>query len=293
VSVLEREPFDRGTFPSEIVTCQVDGREKLRLFCKYAADSAHPSHGHRGGVAYEAAIYRHVLEPLSLTAARSYGASGDEAPEAGWLLLEYLDDAVRLDKSEEPDALFLAARWIGKFHAASEANPAHAARSFLKTYDAEYYSGWVRRTLRFAHGMHEDMHWLAPLCKNAEMFLTDTLITTQTLIHGEYYPKNILVRGRQIYPVDWESAAIAMGEIDLATLTEGWDFETAQKCGREYRRARWPRGGPPGFERTLSAARLYLFFRWLGDRPEWTTSSDAQEWFDELRSAGERLGLLP
>src|SRR6266446_1571831 len=62
------------------------------------------------------------------------------------------------------------------------------------------------------------------------------------------------------------------GEIDVATLTEGkhWRGQIAHQCEREYQRARWPKCTPANFSRTLEAAKIYLHFRWLGERPEWT-----------------------
>ena len=44
-----------------------------------------------------------------------------------------------------------------------------------------------------------------------------------------------------------------------------------RRCEREYQRSRWPEGAPREFGRTLDSAQLYLYFRWLGERPEWTT----------------------
>jgi hypothetical protein len=62
-----------------------------------------------------------------------------------------------------------------------------------------------------------------------------------------------------IYPVDWESAAVAAGEIDLAALTEGWPPGFVEQCELEYQRARWPEGPPTGFERRLAAAPVPAF----------------------------------
>jgi thiamine kinase-like enzyme len=102
----------------------------------------------------------------------------------------------------------------------------------------------------------------------------------------------VLVRGGQVYPVDWESAAIAAGEIDLASLTEKWPADIVRQLERDYQQARWPAGAPASFAQTLAAARLYLHLRWLGDRPSWT-SGERESWrFDHLRSAGEQLGLI-
>jgi hypothetical protein len=60
----------------------------------------------------------------------------------------------------------------------------------------------------------------------------------------------------------------ALGEIDLAFLTDSWPEEIVRQCEREHQRVRRPTGSPTNFERRLGAAQLYMLFRWLGDRPE-------------------------
>jgi thiamine kinase-like enzyme len=103
---------------------------------------------------------------------------------------------------------------------------------------------------------------------------------------------NILYRRGTVYPVDWESAAIGAGEIDLATLTEGWPEKVVEQCEMRYQQVRWPEGPHADFRQTLNAARLYLPFRWLGDRPEWTDHESAQRSIQRLRSLGEQLGII-
>ncbi|OLB86015.1 MAG: hypothetical protein AUI12_10110 [Acidobacteria bacterium 13_2_20CM_2_57_6] len=120
------------------------------------------------------------------------------------------------------------------------------------------------------------------------------LTGTQTVIHGEFYAKTILVQNQRVFIVDWESAAIAAGEIDLAALTEGkhWPANVVRKCERAYVRARWPEGAPPSFRRTLDAARIYLHFRWLGERPDWTVREKNLPRYEYLHASAKRLGLV-
>jgi thiamine kinase-like enzyme len=120
------------------------------------------------------------------------------------------------------------------------------------------------------------------------------LAARPSVIHGEFYAKTVLLRGESLFLVDWESAAVGAGEIDLAALTEGnhWHERIVQQCERDYARARWPHGPPAGFGRTLDAARIYLHFRWLGERPDWTVREKTLWRYDHLRAAAERLGLI-
>ena len=118
------------------------------------------------------------------------------------------------------------------------------------------------------------------------------LLEADTIIHGEYYPKNILVHEGKIYPVDWESAAVAIGEIDFASLTEKWPQAIVQMCRDEYVRARWGQAAAPDFELKLMAAQLYLHFRWLGNLAEWTAEPKVRWRFEQMLELGELLGLL-
>jgi thiamine kinase-like enzyme len=107
------------------------------------------------------------------------------------------------------------------------------------------------------------------------------------VIHGEYYPRNILGRGGRVHPVDWESAAIGAAEIDIAALTEHWPRDVTATCLAAYLDARWPRGAPEGFAERLALARMYLHFRWLGEQP-----ARAPWRWSNLRALARRMGLL-
>ena len=293
VTIFERSAaIYATTYPSEIVTCRVGNRNELRLYCKYMAGINDDSHGHRGGVPYEAEIYRRVLQPLSFSVPKFYGAYVDPATADTWLVLEYMDQSLRVTKGPQPESILLSARWIGGFHVANETRIPTTTLSFLKRYDSDYYLGWVRRTSLFASSLQQCFPWLATLSARFQECIDILFSSPQTLIHGEFYPHNVLLGGGVVYPIDWESAAIGPGEIDLATLTEDWGPETVRQCELEYQRARW--GGPTSadFGRRLAAARLYVCFRWLGDQPEWTLGNGNRVYFERMRSLGEELGLI-
>jgi hypothetical protein len=84
------------TFPSEIVTCRFNDERELRLFYKYGAGPSHNVHSHRGGIAYEAAIYHRLLQPLQVSVPTFYGAytditTGKKLLTAGHLAEERFD----------------------------------------------------------------------------------------------------------------------------------------------------------------------------------------------------------
>lgn len=294
VAVLNREPVRYpGWTPMEVITCRFADGSVRRLLCKYGGPARAMAYGHRGGVPYEAAVYQHVLGALELPSAAFYGTCEDASRGAAWLFLEYLEGSIRLRDAEGVAALGLAAAWIGRFHAAAQQQLASAGwRALLLNYDEAYYRGWLARTATFAEPLQWRFPWLARLSQRYERFMAPLLEAPATVIHGEYYLKNVLVRDGRVYPIDWESAAIGAGEIDLASITEHWPPEVARQCQVEYAHARWPEGPPPEFERTLAAARLYLHFRWLGDRAELTNRAKNYWRFEEIQQLAEQLGLI-
>jgi hypothetical protein len=289
VAVVDRSSnVYSSTAPSEIVTCRVgDGRE-LKLLCKYSLGPHGNSFGHRGGGPYEAMIYRHILEPLEASAPILHGVRVDPTTQSTWLVLEYVDG---FSRGMSRESMFLAAVWAAAFHRAAEALRPYPTG--LSVYDRSYYHGWGARTEEFAAAAGKRRPWLATVCDRFAEQGPDLLEARPTVIHGEYYPHNVLSRHhREIHPVDWESAAFAAGEIDLASLTEGWPPAYASRCESLYQRVRWPGGAPHDFRRALAAARVYLALRWLGESAAQTRSRLSRPYFEQLHRQGQELGWL-
>jgi hypothetical protein len=293
VAVLERTPSVwSASFPAEIVSCRTSDGQELRLLCKYSARRDHDPHGHRGGLARELEVYRSVLAHDPSPTAHFYGAHEAEHGGEIWLFLQYLDDGTHIEKSGDPQALPQAASWIGGFHARHEAGNGSAVAG-LGSYDEDYYLGWARRTARFAEPLSADFPWLADVCRGFREVVAVLLETPATVIHAEYHVTNVLFRRGTVYPVDWESAAIGPGEVDLAALTERWpEVEVVEACEAAYSLARWGGRPPQMFRAALIAARMYLCFRWLGDRPERTTHERLRWRFDELKRLAELSSLI-
>lgn len=289
---FRREPsFYTTSFPCEIVRCWFDHGRKLTLFCKYGTKDEGDFYGQRGGVPYEAKVYRKLLQSCTGSTPTFYGAYADRQTGSTWLVLEYLTRSTEVGKAS-PEAMSAAARWIGRFHAGPAARATGSSTRFLTVYDAAYYQGWARRTVQFAGPLHHQFPWLRTLCGRWDEAAAVLATWPRTIIHGEYYPHNILLQRGLVRPVDWETAAIAAGEIDLATLTEGWGRAISSRCELAYQQARWPDGPPADFPRVLDLARVYVQLRWLGDQPDWTTEKGSMERFAILRGVGKRLGLI-
>jgi thiamine kinase-like enzyme len=214
--------------------------------------------------------------------------------------LEYINHSIRVSdvtykrSSRQPDAMIEAARWLGEFHATQQTRIAERSLSFLNRYDSPYYNAWARRTYQFARPLWKRFHWLSKIKASADHWFAPLLESPPTIIHGEFYAKNLLLQRENVFTIDWESAAIAPGEIDLAALTEGihWPESIVQGCQRAYIRSRWPQGEPPSFQRTLDAARMYLHFRWLGERRDWAVRARTLWRYEDLYQTARRLALF-
>jgi aminoglycoside phosphotransferase (APT) family kinase protein len=202
----------------------------------------------------------------------------DEEP---CLVFEALTEHRRLTSSPKV-SLVHAARWIGGLHERSSAwrSDKVPGRAGVFEYDEEYFAGWAQRTLRFTESLVGEYPWLPEV---SELFMRDAHELADkgnyVLVHGEYYPANILVRDDEVIPVDWQSAAFGPGMVDLASLTEGWGRGALVK---EALRAYWAERKcdrfPAAFQRQLQLARVYWPLRWLGDEP-WATLHPRRKWY--------------
>ncbi len=288
VAVLNREPnVYSSNSRSEIVTCRLADRRELQLFCKYEDRDGQSW----SDVAYEAEVYRHVLQPLQVSTLAFYGAYKETTTGRTWLILEHLGDSMSLDELGTSAAMGLAARWIGQFHAAFEERLSSIAMPFLKTYDTEFYLERARRSLEFAGELRHSFLWLPILCESLQEFLTPLLAMRRTVSHSDYYLNNILFRSGVIYPIEWEMAGMDVGEIDLVSLTDGWPAKTQRYCELEYQRARWPQGAPADSELMLRTAELCLCIYRVA-RPNWTSDEECLWYCRRLHSLAERLGLV-
>jgi len=294
LEVIDRRTGEFGaTFPTELLTCRLDTGDEVAVLVKRAGGIEHDCYGHRGGVAYEALVYAEVLEALGLSTPTLYACHTNGDPREAWLAIEYLPGTERLNRHVDADeALVCAAGWIGRFHAAGAELPG-STLDLLNRYDAAYYAGWSRRTLEFVEDGDRRYPWLRGLCERFEDEWASMLASRRvTTIHGEFYPRNILVRDGSVHPIDWESAALAAGEIDLVALIDGWPDDVVERALAAYVDARWGGQAPGDFASLCDAARLYVGLRWLGDRPYWTNLDTSDYDFRALCATGRRLGLI-
>ena len=281
-------------YASEVVTCGWPEGRTARLLVKYGDgdDNDTMGSGLRAGPAYEALVYQEVLVPLGMNVPRCFGSWREATEGIDVLVLEFLDGVYANRTTDRVEGMSMAARWIGHLHALAE--PAAAAGTLppLNVYDAGLYRYWAARTRDFERRTIAGRAWLMAFCDRIDRVSHILQRVPQTLIHGDYYPDNTMCLDGRISVFDWEQTAIAPGEIDLASLTNGWHDEVVQATEDAYRCARWPGGAPASFPETLDAAHIYVLLRLLGEARGWPNRATRRWRVDLLRQSAERLGLL-
>jgi hypothetical protein len=288
LELLDRKLHRRmSTFPLEVVRCRLqDGRVK-EVVCKYSGDKDVGNHEYRGGVCYEADVYRDVLQSCGMPVPAFLGTYRDAKTGWTWLVLDYLSGAEKSGETE--NGLVRAVEWLGNFHALHEGT--NIAHSTLRVYDIEYFVEWAARTIEYTRPYVDELPWLRPMCEAYFERVANLLQGPLTIIHGEYYYKNVLVADDVAYPVDWETAAVGPGVIDIAAITECWREATVSECIARYCASRWPDGAPPDFQSSLEIARAYWLFRWLGDAKN-KTRKRLPKRLPLLRKIALRWGLI-
>jgi aminoglycoside phosphotransferase (APT) family kinase protein len=236
-------------------------------------------------------VYRDLLATTGATAPR-YRGTWTVPGRGTCLVVDALTTAATL-RRHPPDRMLDAAAWIGRFHRQATRELGRPELGFLARYDREHIWSWMSRAQRQAteHGL--SLPWLTDLAGRFEGMVTELTSDPPAVIHGEFYPLNILASDAHIHPIDWESAGIGPGEIDLASLVMGWPDPIAAKCRSSYAQSRWPEGVPPGFAARLQAATLYLCLRMLGDNQRPSAPAGGLPFFDYLHRTAVTCGLLP
>lgn len=291
VLIRKREPNPHSsTYPSEIVTCQLGDIETLTVFCKYSRPPS-KRRDHRHGITYEGLVYETLLQQFEGSVPAYYGTFDDKTSGTRCLAIEHLDGCLGISLLPVSEGLIEAASWLGRFHRHFESKAELRQTSHLNRYDANYFQSWTTSSSVFSRQWLERFPELQFIFANLGQLFELLLGAIQTSIHGEFYPKNVLVRGGNVFPIDWESMACGAGEIDLAALTEGWPPEAGIDCKKAYIAARWPTGAPLGFEKSLNAARVYWHLTWLGDIRLWDRPNKTHWRFKELLALAEQLRM--
>jgi aminoglycoside phosphotransferase (APT) family kinase protein len=279
VALEERRPWARrSSLPMEEL--RVDG--EWLLFKDVSRGPRPPRPAFMVDPLREIAVYRELLGPAAVGAPALRGAFAERGGRRAWLFLERVD-GVPLDEAGELGAWEDAARWLADLHARSLPPPG-AGR--LLRYDAAWLRRWPARALR-----REPV--LARVAAAAERAVEHVSAWPAGLVHGEFYPANVLVAGGRIRPVDWETAGLGPGLLDIAALTSGgWDARERARVELAYHDA-LPAERRPGageLAQALRHARLLLALQWIGWDARFTPPEQhAFDWLGEV----ERLVAEP
>jgi Phosphotransferase enzyme family len=247
--------------------------------------------------------YRRILPCAPPGTAALYGALTHPSADRYWLLLEQVS-GLPLWQVGDVSIWGQAAAWIARFH--ESFSPLEARRLARRVgaleYDEAYYWRWMYRAQQFANGDSSKRRVLNGVERGYARVVARLLRSVQTLIHGEFYASNLIVRKRarvRMCPLDWEMAAIGPPLIDLAALTAGWAESTQRTLARAYVASAASGKGtlaphPPrlsrDFMRDLDCCRLHLAVRMLGWSSNWEPPRDhAQNWLLEAERISRRL----
>src|SRR5262245_43355440 len=224
-----------------------------------------------------------------------YGAVTDPSSGRYWLFLERVR-GLELRHVGAFSRWEQTARWIGRFHRSfSPARVRQLARqSTVLVYDDDFYWRWLDRAQRFARCLAE-RRILDKIALSYGSVIRRLLNLPRTLIHGEFYPCNVLIcenaRPVRICPVDWEMAALAPGLMDLACLTACWTARKQLALARAYAEtdSDW---NTADNRIDLDCCRLHLAIKMLGWSSDWAPPRHhAHDWLAEAADTSKRLGL--
>jgi hypothetical protein len=299
-----RSPYS-SSFPVDELDVRLDDGAELHLVMKDLSAAAMSQAARRARPEFlyeprrELQTYRWILPHAPAGTATWYGAVENSTMRRHWLFLERVA-GLELRHVGPLGVWQHAARWIARFHRAFPSGGerlVHTAR--LLVYDDAFYWRWLERAQRFAVKCSRARNTVGRIARGYQAVVDRLVRLPRTLIHGEFYPCNILVGGTgravRVCPVDWEMAAFAPALMDLASLTTGWAPRSQRALIRAYRTALPHDDGSAAhldedFDRNLEACRLHLAVRMLGWSESW--QPPPQHAFDWLTAAARSAETL-
>jgi Ser/Thr protein kinase RdoA (MazF antagonist) len=294
--VLKRRPYPYATSaPLEEIEVRLDDGRRLLLIAKdldpehLLGDAAAAKRRMAPEPRREISTYESILAPAAI-GPRLFASSADDH----LLILEKVP-GVELWQVEEPSVWEGVAAWLARFHArfAGETEALRERNRHLLDYDAHWFTAWRRRALAaLARSDHVRARALRAALGGSEGLANELAALPRAFVHGEFYPSNILVapgsEPAAVWPVDWETAGIGPGLLDLAALASGFDRHRRRALIEAYARAR----GEPVSERALAFCSLQLALQLIGRASDWSPPAEhAHDWIGEALDACGRLGL--
>lgn len=246
----------------------------------------------------EIAAYERLLADRRLDTPRLYASVVQPGDGRYWLFLERVP-GMQLRWAVQPDAWHRTAAWLARAHATLQSS-ADREPSALLIHDASYYRRWLRRARVFTDRTDRNRKTrLAWIARHHDQVVDALVGLPRTIIHGEFYPSNILVDesmpdGR-ISVIDWEMAAVGPAVTDLAALTGGnltpSDREAILASYRRASQSDNSRERRSSESQALACARLQFCVQWMGWSRDWSPPEEQRhDWLAEAVELGETMG---
>ena len=266
VSILERiNNISSSSHPSEIVTCEDDSKKKYQLFLKYELKSFVDISKHKQDLFYEDSIYRYALSQMEISTPNYFGSYSFQGEELLLMVLDYIPGIIEFSKSTDPDSIYKATHWLADFHNQSNILYLNRDLTFIKKLDLDYFQYWssTAKDIIEQSNFGKDYKWLLELIDIYDSECDQLLISDFVMIHGEFYPQNVMTKNDKFFPIDWQTAAIGPAEIDLAALTDNWPQNVKDKCIQEYLSFSGSTENYMQVKNKVKLARIYLGLLWL------------------------------
>lgn len=293
-----------SSYTIEQLDVTVAGGKRLRLIVKDMSTSARHAEAKRVrpeflySPAREIEVYRKMLSPAWQGTAHCFGAV--VSPKAGrhWLFLERVDGPL-LWQVGDLAKWEAAARWLAAFHARFHGRKLPGSKR-LHDYDEEFFAIWINRAEEFLKKRRvTGLKNFSKLAKRYHKVIDRLSVLPRSLIHGEFYPSNILVREasetHRICPVDWEMAGVGPSALDLAALTAGeWREADMLRFIGAYREELPRRLALSQAEllEAVQACQLHLSVQMLGWAEDWTPPEQhAKNWLNTALRLADKLGI--
>ena len=294
IADLHSRPYPYATsFRLDEVTVEFDdGRRDVLILKDFDRARMLPdARRHRPVVAdqdhREIETYRRVLAPAGI-GPRCQAAVVDAAIPRYWLLTERVR-GVELWQIGDITVWERVVRWIAQLHAAFAGRRREllADHPHLRVLDAPWFDDWTWRALaRLSTSSDTRAATLRRALEGIDLG-GELAELPATFIHGEFYPSNVMIgtgdHETEVYPLDWETAAIGPAMVDLAAIASGWDELTEARLVRAY-------GLHDCASRALLLCRLHFAIRWISWPEQWTPPREhRRDWIGTALELAEQL----
>ena len=301
-TVIRRPSLYATSYRLEEIEARYPGEPTRHFMAKHLGREAMTEAGRRSRpqapdcTGRELTVYRDILSGTDLTTPALIGGWADT--HRGALVLEWVRGAP-LAEIGDFSTWEAAARWLARMHMTFAAPLSGTDPSWkhpsLVHYDRQLLQAAGRRGLeRAAEQQLGSARTRTSLAEAHERGLGALTTAESTVVHGDFYPSNIIVSADRIAVVDWELAGWGPAELDLAALIAGaWGYEQRRALTLAYHLEASERGRTDSFAalmQRVSLATVVIALRWIGAAPDWKAPDDHhRDWFADAMSVLDHL----